>query len=406
MSNIRLEKLKVKNFKAFADIEVRDIPKYAVFVGANGVGKSTFFSIFEFLKEAMNGNVSIALAKLGGNKGIQEVRSRNKTGAIEIELKFREGGRSVSGGQNPLITYMLHVNDKNGKPYVERERLSYVRGNRGGKPWYFIDFRGGEGYAVENEMDKDSVKSEKDLTRTPQKLKSSDILAIKGLAQFEKFPAVRLLGDLIENWHISDFHISSARKEQDVGYVEHLSRDGDNLSLAIQYLYNNHKEIFDRIIESMKKRIPGVSEIEATTTDEGKVLLKIKDGSFEEPFLAKFVSDGTMKMLAYLVLLYDPNPFPLLCIEEPENQLYPSLLETLSEEFRAYSIRGNQVFVSTHSPDFLNATKINEVFFLIKRDGYTTIKTASSFEQAKIYMENGDKMGYLWTQGFFEGVNP
>ncbi|MDR1748022.1 MAG: AAA family ATPase, partial [Spirochaetaceae bacterium] len=194
MSNIRLEKLKIKNFRSFANIEIRDIPKYAVFVGANGVGKSTFFSLFEFLKEAMNSNVSIALAKLGGNKGIQEVRSRNKTGAIEIELKFREGGKSTSGGQNPLITYILHINDKNGKPFVEKERLSYVRGNKGGKPWYFINFHDGEGDAVENELDK--VESEKDLTRTHQRLKSNDILAIKGLAVFEKFPAVKLLGNL------------------------------------------------------------------------------------------------------------------------------------------------------------------------------------------------------------------
>lgn len=360
MSNIRLEKLKVKNFRAFANIDIRDIPRYAVFVGANGVGKSTFFSIFDFLKEAMNSNISIAMAKLGGSKGIQEVRSRNKTGTIEIELKFRQDGKSASGGQNPLITYMLHVNDENGKPFVEKERLSYVRVNKGGKPWYFIDFSNGQGYAVENEMDK--VESEKDLTRTNQKVKSNDILAIKGLAQFENFPAVKLLGDLVENWHISDLHISSAQKEQNIGYGEHLSCNGDNLSLVIQYFYNNYRDVFDKIIESMKNRIPGVSEIKTTVTEEGTILLKIRDGSFEEPFLAKFVSDGTMKMLAYLVLLYDPNPFPLLCIEEPENQLYPSLLETLSEEFRAYSMRGNQVFISTHSPDFLNAAKIDEVF--------------------------------------------
>lgn len=154
-----------------------------------------------------------------------------------------------------------------------------------------------------------------------------------------------------------------------MGYGEHLSRDGDNLSLVIQYLYNNHKNIFDKIIENMQNRIPGVSEIKTTVTEEGKILLKIRDGSFDEPFLARFVSDGTMKMLAYLVQLYDPNPFPLLCIEEPENQLYPSLLETLSEEFRAYSIRGNQVFVSTHSPDFLNATAIDEVFFWLSPMG-------------------------------------
>ncbi|MCK5342449.1 MAG: AAA family ATPase, partial [Candidatus Heimdallarchaeota archaeon] len=150
------------------------------------------------------------------------------------------------------------------------------------------------------------------------------------------------------------------------------------------------------------KRVPGISKVESKTTEEGRVLLKFQDGSFEDPFLARYVSDGTIKMLAYLVLLYDPQPHPLLCVEEPENQLYPKLLMELAEEFRSYSNRGGQVFVSTHSPDFLNATKVNEVFWLEKENGYTKIKRASDDSQITAYMNDGDQMGYLWNQGFFE----
>jgi predicted ATPase len=253
----------------------------------------------------------------------------------------------------------------------------------------------------------ESVEKESDLKREEQKLKSPDILAIKGLAQFERFPAVVALGDLIENWHISDFHISKARPEQEAGYAEHLSREGENLSLVIQYLYNQHKEIFDNILEKLKDRVPGITNVESKTTEEGRVLLKFQDGSFEDPFLARYVSDGTIKMLAYLTLLYDPNPHPLLCVEEPENQLYPKLLCELAEEFRTYANRGGQVFVSTHSPDFLNAVELDEVFWLIKRDGYTKVKRARDDLQIATYMADGaEKMGYLWQEGLFEGVNP
>jgi len=136
------------------------------------------------------------------------------------------------------------------------------------------------------------------------------------------------------------------------------------------------------------------------------VLLKFQNGTFEDPFLAKFVSDGTIKMLAYLVLLSDPRPYPLLCIEEPENQLYPRLLEELAEEFRHYANRGEQVLVSTHSPDFLNAARLEEVFWLEKQDGYTRIQRASDDEQIAAYMRDGDKMGYLWRQGFLGEVDP
>ena len=141
--------------------------------------------------------------------------------------------------------------------------------------------------------------------------------------------------------------------------------------------------------------------VETKTTDEGKVLLKFSDGAFEDPFLARFVSDGTIKMLAYLVLLYDPKPFPLLCVEEPENQLYPELLAELAEEFRAYAAKGGQVMVSTHSPDFLNAAEINEVFILVKRNGYTTIERIADNDQIVAYVREGDQLGYLWKQGFF-----
>lgn len=376
---------------------MRDIPDFCVLIGANGAGKSSLFKVFEFLKDAMASNVNTALSKQGGSRAFDEVRSRGSDGAIEIELKFREKPSS------PLITYFLEINSRDGKAYVAREVLKYRRGS-GGKPWRFLDFSNGSGLAVTNELD--SVVKETDLIREEQSLKSTDILAVKGLAQFAKFPAIVAFGNLIENWHVSDFHISKARPEQDAGFAEHLSQAGENLSLVVEYLHKHHPETFEKVKQTMQRRVPGISHIEAKTTEEGRVLLKFQDGAFEDPFLARYTSDGTIKMLAYLILLYDPNPHPLLCVEEPENQLYPKLLGELAEEFRAYSNRGGQVFVSTHSPDFLNAIKLNEVFWLEKNNGYTTINRASDDEQISAYMESGDQMGYLWKQNFFAGVDP
>ncbi len=394
---MKIEYIRLKNFRAFKDVEIRDIPKMCIFVGANGTGKSTLFSVFAFLKDALIENVHVALTKLGGSRGLQEVRSRNTAGPIEIELKFRESERS------PLVTYFLAINEEGGYPVVEREVLKYRRGSKG-NPWHFLDFSKGEGEAVTNEPDK--VQDEKDLNREPQTLKSSDTLAVKGLAQFKKFPAAMALGELISNWHISDFHIQRARPEQEAGYAEHLSKEGENLSLVTEYLYKRHIEIFNKIIEKLKKRVPGIAKVDVKTTEEGRVLLRFQDGAFEDPFLARHVSDGTIKMFAYLTLLHDPKPHPLLCVEEPENQLYPKLLMELAEEFREYAQRGGQVFVSTHSPDFLNAAELNEVFWLVKDKGYTTVRRASEDEQIKGYMKDGDKMGYLWKQGFLTGADP
>ncbi len=377
---------------------MRNIPRFCVIVGANGTGKSTLFSVLGFLRDAMATNLTTAFARLGGSRGFQEVRSRESQGPIEIELKFRETGK-----KSRLITYKLSMNEVKGRPVVERELLQYRRGQHG-QPWRFLDFANGIGRAVTNELE--NVQDESELDREEQSLKSADILAIKGLAQFKKFPAVVALGELIERWHVSDFHISRARPDQELGYAEHLSREGENLALVIEYLYNNHRPIFDTIIRKLSERVPGISRVEAKPTEEGRILLKFQDGSFHDPFIARYVSDGTIKMLAYLTLLYDPSPHPLLCVEEPENQLYISLLTELAEEFRAYASRGGQVFVSTHSPEFLNATELDEVFWLEKQSGYTKVHRAEEDRQIAKYMKDGDKMGYLWKQGFFQGSDP
>ena len=399
-----IESISLKNFKAFKEVEMKDIPPFCVIVGANGTGKSTIFNVLGFLRDAMASNVNTALLKLGGSRGIKEVRTRGvaENEPIEITIQYRTTKVVNSSNTQPLITYQLKINERSGKAYVEQERLSYRRGQYG-SPWLFLDFSNGKGIAVTNEAA--AVTDVNQLLREDQSLRSNDILAIKGLAQFERFPAVVALGEIIENWYVSDFHINKVRPEQEADYAEHLSREGENLSLVIQYLHNHHRKIFDKIIGKIKMRVPGITNVESKTTEEGRVLLKFQDGAFEDPFLAKFVSDGTIKMLAYLVLLNDPNPYPLLCIEEPENQLYPKLLEELAEEFREYANRGEQVMVSTHSPDFLNAVRLEEVFWLEKKGGYTQIKRASDDAQVSAFMRDGDKMGYLWKQGFFGEVD-
>ena len=191
-----------------------------------------------------------------------------------------------------------------------------------------------------------------------------------------------------------------------MGYAEHLSTTGDNLPLVAQYIYETHQDIFEKILNKMKQRVPGVSKVEAKETEDGRLILKFQDESFHDPFVSRYVSDGTIKMFAYLVLLHDPDPHPLLCVEEPENQLYPLLLQELAEEFSAYTRLEGQVFVSTHSPDFLNAVDLNNIFWLEKDKGITKVYRASEQELLKNLYEEGDLPGYLWKQGFFGGVDP
>ena len=234
------------------------------------------------------------------------------------------------------------------------------------------------------------------------RLDDPSTLAIKSFGQLQEFPVVFDFRSLIENWHISDFHTGDARPSVEVGYAEHLSTRGDNVALVAQYLYENHPRQFEQVLQAMRERVPGVSAVEAKPTEDGRLVLRFQDGSFKDPFIARFVSDGTIKMFAYLVLLYDPNPHPLLAVEEPENQLYPALMRLLVEEFRAYARRGGQVFVSTHSPDFLNGAELDEIRWLVKEDGFTTVRRASDSELLQSLIHEGELPGALWRQGVFD----
>jgi predicted ATPase len=389
---MQIESIEIQNYRVFRQTKLDALPRLAALVGANGSGKSTLFDVFSFMKDALAFNVGKAVARRGG---MRELKSRGESGPIRFEIKFRE-----SGGR--LATYELTIGERQGRVVVEREILKFRRGQRG-KPWHFVDFSCGQGTAITNEQQYGKAGAKEQ--RAEYSLDEADVLAIKGLGQFKDFRVVAEFRALIENWQISDFHIAEARPSTEEGYAEHLSTRGDNLAQVAQFLHTYHPERFEQVLDAMKRRVPGVTEVEAKATEDGRLVLRFQDGSFKDPFIARFVSDGTIKMFAYLVLLHDPKPFPLLAIEEPENQLYPELLIDLAEEFRAYAKRGGQVFVSTHSPDFLNALRLEEIYCLRKERGFTTISHASDSENLKALYEGGDLPGYLWKQGLFEGVN-
>ena len=385
---MRIESIKIHNYKTFQDAEATDLPSMAVFLGRNGSGKTTFFDVFGFLHDCLSGNVKSALAKRGS---YDEVISRGHKGEdISFVIKFRPST------DEPLMTYELFVGlDERRRAVVKKEVLRMRRGEKGA-PWKVLEFESGTGFAASGELN--SYEDVRLAEREPQKLDSPDILAIKGLGQFKDFVAIAAFRKLVEDWYVSDFRIDAARDRHEAEYGEQLTRNGENLAVVAKFIYDNYPESFTDIIRKMKERVPGVTKVEAQETQDGYIVLRFQDGKFKNPFSAKFVSDGTIKMFMYLVLLHDPQKHALLCVEEPENQLYPDLLHELAEEFQSYSV-DSQVFISTHSPDFLNAVPLENIYCLVKEDGFTTIQRANDNKLAKSLYEAGDQPGALWREG-------
>ncbi len=378
----RIEYLKVRNFRALRDVEFKDLTPLTVLLGPNGSGKSTVFDVFAFLAECFEQGLRRAWDKRGRAK---ELKTRGGEGPVTIEIKYRERGY-------PLITYHLAVDERAGVPVVVEEWLRWKRGSHG-QPFRFLDYREGLGSAVSGEL------PDEEDQRVDTPLKSADLLAVNALGQFAEHPRVAALRDFITGWSISYLSADSARGQPEAGPQDRLSRSGDNLANVIQFLAEQHPQRLEQIFAVLRQRVPRIESVLSETMPDGRLLLQIKDAPFSHPVLARFASDGTLKMLAYLVMLNDPSPPPFIGIEEPENFLHPRLLQELAEECRA-AIAQTQLLVTTHSPFFLNGLRPEEVRVLWRDDqGYTQAQRACDLQGVQAFVAEGALMGQLWMEG-------
>jgi len=364
------------------DVEFKNLTPLTVLLGPNGSGKSTLFDVFAFLSECFELGLRRAWDKRGRAR---ELRTRSSDGPVAIEIKYREPGY-------PLITYHLAVDEGKGGPLVVEEWLRWKRGSRG-QPFRFLEYRQGKGRAASGE------KPDEQDERLEIPLKSADLLAVNALGQFAEHPRVAALRDFITGWYVSYLSADSARGQPEAGPQQRLTKTGDNLANVIQYLAEQHPSRLEEIIEVLRRRVPRIERVLADIMPDGRLLLQIKDAPFNNPVLARFASDGTLKMLAYLVLLYDPMPPPFIGIEEPENFLHPRLLPEVAEECRKAAER-TQLLATTHSPFFINALRPEEVRLLWRDEqGYTQTRCAADLPGVRDFVEHGALLGHLWMEG-------
>ena len=386
----RIEALSVKNYRALQDLKLRDLTPLTVFVGPNGSGKSTIFDVFAFLAECF----SVGLRQAWDKRGrFRELRSRGADGSIEFELKYRERPNL------PLITYHLAIDEDAKGPYMAEEWLQWRR-QQWGRPFRFLEFRRGAGRVVSGEMP-----DERD-HRVEEALDSPDMLAVNTLGQFARHPRVSALRRFITGWYLSYLTADYTRSVPEAGAQEKLSATGANLPNVIQYLKEQHEERLEQILKTLTRRVPRLERVDSEFLADGRLLLQIKDAPFERPVLAKFASDGTLKMLAYLTVLYDPEPAPLIGIEEPENHLHPRLLPELAEECLMAASR-SQLMVTTHSPFFVNGLKPREVWVLYRDEkGYAQARRAEDMQGINEFVAQGALLGNLWVEGYFDVGDP
>lgn len=391
---MRIERLSVKNYRALQEIHLSELTPLTVLLGPNGSGKTTIFDVLSFLSECFTDGLPRAWDRRGR---FRELRTRGCTGPIVFELQYREDPRESSA------TYHLEIDETpRGEPAVTVEWLKWRRvgPNEPGAPYKILSYRNGRGWVISGKRPAQVDK------KVPQPLESPATLAVSTLGQLQNNQRVVALRRFISNWYISYLSAGDARGQPEAGAHEHLSKSGDNLANVIQFLKERHPKLLDRIFETLRRRVPRIEHVRSEETQDGRLLLLIKDAPFADPILARFASDGTLKMLAYLVVLLDPEPPPFIGIEEPENYLHPRLLPELGEECRKATER-SQLLITTHSPFFLDAVRADEVRILHRDErGFTQVTRASDIRGINEFIAHGASLGKLWLESQFGVGDP
>ncbi len=426
----RIEGIRIRNFRSLRDVTLGKVlsvqspepltPMTAV-IGKNGVGKSTLFDAFGFLADCLKSGVEDAF-DARGRGGFDRVRSQGTAGPIELEVYYKEDGNARP------ITYELSIDkDSSGRPYVSKERLRQRRkGQKHGWPFSFLILNEGHGIAWKGEEAGHEINEnteQLDILELIQEIEHSDSeeesretdvvelddyrkLGIATLGSLKQHPRISAFRRFIEGWYLSYFSPDAARSLPLAGPQKHLNIHGDNLGNVVQFMEREHAKKFRTILERIAAKIPGVERIDTERSPDGRLLLRFNDKGFEDPFYSQQMSDGTLKVFAYLLLLEDPVPPPFLCVEEPENGLYHKLLESLATEFRDHASSqksGSQVFVTTHQPYFVDALSPEEVWVLEKgQDGFSVVRRASDDLTVKNMVTEGLPLGSLWYSDYLD----
>lgn len=419
----KIEGFRVRNFKVLKDVTLgrlwnhpkqKPLTDITAVIGKNGVGKSALFDAFGFLADALKSGVEEACDQRGRG-GFERLRSQGETGPIEFEVYYRESSKTQP------ITYEIEIGmDGSGRPNIWRERLR--QGPKGRRSFHFLYLKYGRGMAWKgsqagHEIDEEieqldpssfmkRITAEESSETEIVELSDRRKLGIATLGALKQHPRIADFRRFIEGWYLSYFTPDAARSLPMAGPQQHLNVHGDNLGNVVQFMEREHPKRFKAILNKISDKIPGIDRIDTEKTSDGRLLLRFNDKGFQDPFYAQQVSDGTLKLFAYLLLLEDPTPHPLLCIEEPENGLYHKLLETLANEFREHASRRrsrSQVFVTTHQPYFVDALEPEEVWILEKgADGFSTIRRASDDPIVNNMTAEGLPLGGLWYSDYLE----
>lgn len=400
-----LRRLKVRNFKSFAELDV-EFGEFNMLVGSNASGKSNFAQIFKFLSD-MRGGLGGALARQGG---IECVRNFDGDGRVSIGLEidfpparlpanlsgsryrlynthagwnFALEARGRRGFKVTSDAWRFHITGVDGKERVDG--VAYVE-QRGGKVYVEPDFpaevmdgKALEWYCSLGPRKKKSRESESSLESPAM----ADLM----------FPWV---GSFFDRFAVYDFSPKLAKLPSAAGGRRELEADGANLPLVLKGIMSNSekKRKFCNLASDI---LPLAESLRVETSAGGYVALMTEERRAGGRRAYAALSDGAANLMALVAALHFED-VQLAVIEEPERSVHPALLSGMADMMKDAS-SGRQIIATTHSPEIVRQSGVGNLLLASRRGGGSGITRPAKDGEVRSFLEVGMDAGEMHVQG-------
>jgi len=354
-----IRKLKVKNYKSLKDVEL-ELDKFNVLIGPNTSGKSNLLDCLAFVSETAKGSIDVSLR---GRGGYERVVFSGEKENIELSIDFMR--------DNEASKYFISIS----KEGIDEEKLTI-------KDVGVID------------RHLNDIKKRIDAGTFEKVAAGTWVSAI-----YYHSPKTR---EYLNSWRSYNFITSEMRRTYSAKRNLILDKNGGNLAQVLLSLHNERPKTFDKIENMLKQAIPQIDELLTPLTEGGETYVAMREKGFDSPFNYFQVSDGTLKLLAYITAIATEEP-GLVGFEEPENFIHPRLFELLVEILKKSD---KQIILSTHSPYLVDWVEPGDVIIVEKKDQETVASRIKDGDKLKKRLEElGLSLGEYWYGGGVGG-NP
>lgn len=394
MTGTRLTRLKARGFRSLADVDV-PLGPLTVLVGPNGSGKSNVLGVLRFLASTVRFDLAAAIDESGGYVYVQRQDGRGPGSRVVLGIQGIITTHASSGA--PDDYELLFYRSSSGR-LIREESFVWKRTPGQGRR---LTVKGTKVEFGADDMDEGDRE-----TRLLANRQATGLATLPDWSDEEGGEGIRLVAGFLSGIRILEPDMQAARLPSRI-IPGSLADDASNLASALHNLALSEPDSFAILVDEVRACLPGLDaiEFELLGGSSRAVMVVLRERGVRMPIELADASFGTVRLLALLTALHEPDQPPFTAIEEADHGLHPYALDLLVERLRAAS-ESTQLLVTTHAPTFVNRLRARELV-VCDRDpdtGASKIPAIHSLKIARLERESQHGLGELWFAGALGGV--